>query len=127
MSLKTTTDAFIAEVLADDPLYPNGTVFIDVEAPDYVQAIDDAICEGRAFLIVFPTGRQQLYMPATTMPWRTFARITWPLRYKALCREVEEMQSIINGRRERPDTVVPTHLSRGHYALAPRRTRHRVA
>ena len=39
MSLKTTTDAFIAEVLADDPLYPNGTVFIDVEAPDYVQAI----------------------------------------------------------------------------------------
>jgi hypothetical protein len=126
MSVDTTTKAFLREVLADEPSYPKGTVFIDVESDGFVRAVADAMYENRVFVIVFSNDHERAFAPANNRVQRLRARIFWPMAYKALIAEIERAGKPMR-RRSRPHKAAPKRFRGAHYTLDSRRTRHRIA
>jgi hypothetical protein len=121
MSLKATTDAFLAEVLSEEPRYPRGTVFVDIESPNVVRGVLDAVYEGRPFLLVYPDGHGELYTPGGGRLRRLIGRLIWPLIHDQLAGDIEQITSgSVTRRTRRPRKAAPPDLRRVHYRRAPR-------
>jgi hypothetical protein len=83
MSLASTTDALVAEVLSESPRYPNGTVFMDAD-PSSLPSILDAIREERTFVIVLPDRTEVECSPRMDLIARARRRLWWPMfRWRA--------------------------------------------
>jgi hypothetical protein len=81
--LAGTTDALVAEVLSENPRYPNGTVFLSAD-PAALPSILDAIREERAFVIVLPDRTEVACEPRMDPVARIRRRLWWPLfRWRA--------------------------------------------
>jgi hypothetical protein len=87
MNLAGTTDALVAEVLSESARYPNGTMFLDVDADTAVSSMLDAIREERAFVIVLPDRTEVACEPRMEIIARLRRRLWWPLlRWRAKTR-----------------------------------------
>lgn len=87
MNLAGTTDALVAEVLSESPRYPNGTMFLNVDADTALPSMLDAIREERAFVIVLPDRTEVACEPRMDIIARLRRRLWWPLlRWRAKTR-----------------------------------------
>jgi hypothetical protein len=83
MSLASTTDALVTEVLSESPRYPNGTMFLDAGIAA-LPSILDAIREERAFVIVLPDRTEVSCTPRMDLLARMRRRLWWPVfRWRA--------------------------------------------
>lgn len=86
MSLAGTTDALVAEVLSENPRYPNGTMFMDADISS-LPSILDAVREERTFVIVLPDRTEVACSPRMDLLARVRRRLWWPvLRRRAKTR-----------------------------------------
>jgi hypothetical protein len=84
MELAGTTDALVAEVLSENPRYPNGTMFLSADADSALPSMLDAIREERAFVIVLPDRTEVACEPRMDLIARLRRRFWWPLfRWRA--------------------------------------------
>ncbi|HUB37069.1 MAG TPA: hypothetical protein VL972_09605 [Solirubrobacteraceae bacterium] len=73
----------MAEVLSEDPRYPKGTMFLDVESADPLSILD-AIREERTFVIVLPDRTEIALAPRMELIPRLRRRLWWPFfRWRA--------------------------------------------
>lgn len=56
------TERFTAAAL-DPDLYPNGTVFIASDAPDFPAMMAEHVAEGRPLAVIYPDGNEILVTP----------------------------------------------------------------
>jgi hypothetical protein len=116
MSTEATTEALLADVLADEPML-SGAVFIDAESPAYRRAIIDAMVEKRIFVVVFPAGGQMICAPAVGLRERLLAMAKWPFTVRGLIGAIEDVQ---RAPAPRAAKTAPRRLRHARYALSRR-------
>lgn len=79
MDISGTTDALVAEILADSPRYPSGTMFISADSPAAPSSMLDAIREERTMVVVLPDRTEIACAPIMNPIARIRRRIWWPL------------------------------------------------